>query len=90
MATARRPALRSGPLVTDGTRVFGFSTGLREGDTPALFEVAATDGSLRWRSVLPVEVGQVYFSSDIRLSLAETWLVAAYEHTLMALPLPPA
>jgi outer membrane protein assembly factor BamB len=78
-----------GPLVTDGTRVLGFSTGLREGDPPALFEVAAADGSLRWRSVLPVEVGQVYFSDDIRLALSGSWLVAAYEQTVMALPLPP-
>jgi hypothetical protein len=79
-----------GPLVTDGTRVLGFSTGLREGDPPALFEVAADDGNLRWRSVLPVEVGQVYFSDDIRLALRGSWLVAAYEQTVMALPLPPA
>jgi outer membrane protein assembly factor BamB len=78
-----------GPLVTDGTRVFGFSTGLREGDPPGLFEVAAADGTLRWRSVLPVEVGEIYFSDDIRLALGGAWLVAAYEQTLMALPLPP-
>jgi len=78
-----------GPLATDGTRVLGFSTGLREGDTPGVFEVAATDGELRWRTVLPVDVGEVYFSDDIRLALGGTWLAAVYEETVFAIPLPP-
>lgn len=79
-----------GPLVTDGARLFGFSTELREGDPPGLFEVAAADGTLRWRTPLPVKVGDIYFSDDIRLALGGAWLAAAYEQTIVALPLPPA
>ena len=79
-----------GPLATDGMRVLGFSTGLREGDAPGVFEVAAGDGELRWRSVLPVEVGDLYFSDDIRLALGGAWLAAVYEATVFAIPLPPA
>jgi outer membrane protein assembly factor BamB len=79
-----------GPLVTDGTRIFGFSTGLREGDAPGVLELAAADGTLRWRTVLPLEVGDVYFSDDIRLALAGAWLAVAYEDTVIAIPLPPA
>jgi hypothetical protein len=79
-----------GPLATDGTRVLGFSTGLREGDVPGVFEVAAADGGLRWRTALPVDVGQFYFSDDIRLALAGTWLAVTYEETVLAIPLPPA
>lgn len=79
-----------GPLATDGTRVLGFSTGLREGDAPGVFELAAGDGGLRWRTALPVDVGQVYFSDDIHLALGGTWLALAYEQTVLAIPLPPA
>lgn len=77
-----------GPLATDGTRVLGFSTGLREDDPPGVFELAA-DGTLRWRTALPVDVGQVYFSDDIRLALGGSWLALAYEQTVLAIPLPP-
>lgn len=73
-----------GPLATDGTRVLGFSTALREGDTPGVFEVTATNGELRWRTPLPVEV------DDIQLALGGAWLAVAYEQTVMLLPLPPA
>jgi outer membrane protein assembly factor BamB len=79
-----------GPLVTDGTRVLGFSTGLREGDPPGVFEVAAADGTLRWHTALPLDGGELYFSDGIALALRGGWLVAAYEQTIVALPLPPA
>ena len=79
-----------GPLVSDGARVFGFSTELREGDPPGLFEVSASEGRLRWRTPLPVEVGDLYFSDDIRLALRGPWLAASYEQTIVALRLPPA
>ena len=79
-----------GPLATDGARIFGFSTGLREGDSPGVLELAATDGTLRWRTVLPLAVGDVYFSDDIRLALGGAWLAIAYETTVIAIPLPPA
>jgi hypothetical protein len=79
-----------GPLATDGMRLFGFSTGLREGDPPGVLELAAADGTLRWRTVLPLEVGEIYFSDDIRLALAGAWLAVAYEETVIAIPLPPA
>lgn len=79
-----------GPLATDGTRVLGFSTALREGDPPGVFELHATDGTLRWRTALPVEVGDLYFSDDIHLALGGPWLAVAYEETLLAIPLPPA
>lgn len=78
-----------GPLATDGARVLAFSTGLREDDPPGVLELAAADGSLRWRTALPVDVGQVYFSDDIRLALGGSWLALAYEQTVLAIPLPP-
>jgi outer membrane protein assembly factor BamB len=74
----------SGPLATDGTRVLGFSTGLREGDPPGVLEVSAINGELRWRTPLPVDV------DDIELALGGAWLAVAYEQTVMLLPLPPA
>lgn len=74
----------SGPLATDGTRVLGFSTGLREGDPPGVLEVSPTNGELRWRTPLPVDVG------DVELALGDAWLAVAYEQTVMLLPLPPA
>jgi hypothetical protein len=79
-----------GPLVTDGTRVYAFSTGLREGDAPGVLELSSTDGSLRWRTTLPVAVDDIYLSNDIRLALAGTWLAVAYETTVSVIPLPAA
>ena len=70
--------------------MLGFSTGLRDGDPPGLFEVNAADGTLRWLTALPVDVAQAYFSDDIRLALAGSWLAVAYEQTVLAIPLPPA
>jgi hypothetical protein len=40
--------------------------------------------------VLPLDVGQVYFSDDIRLALGGTWLAVAYEQAVFALSLPHA
>lgn len=80
----------SGPLVSDGSRVLGFSTGLREGDPPGVIELGASDGALRWLTPLPVEVGDLYFGSDIHLALGGPWLAVAYQETLLVLPLPPA
>ncbi len=79
-----------GPLVSDGSRVLGFSTGLREGDPPGVIELGASDGALRWLTPLPVEVGDLYFGSDIHLALGGPWLAVAYQQTLLVLPLPPA
>jgi hypothetical protein len=79
-----------GPLVSDGARIFAFSTGLREGDAPGVIELAPADGTLRWRTVLPLELGDFYSSSDIRLALGGAWLAVAYEQTVIAIPLPPA
>ncbi len=73
----------SGPLVTDGTRVFGFSTGLREDGPSGLFELAAADGELRWLTPLVADY-------ELRLALAGGWLAAASEGTVTLLALPPA
>ena len=70
--------------------MYAFSTSLREGDAPGLVELSAVDGSLRWRTALPLEIGDFYSSDDIRLALGGTWLAAAYEQTLVTLRLPPA
>jgi hypothetical protein len=70
--------------------VLGFSTALREGDPPGAFELDATDGRLRWRTALPLEVGDLYFGDDIHLALGGRWLAVAYRETLLVLPLSPA
>ncbi|MCX4244285.1 outer membrane protein assembly factor BamB family protein [Paraliomyxa miuraensis] len=74
-----------GPLATDGRRVFGFSTALREDDPPGVFELDASNGHLRWRTPLPLRVGDIYSSDDIRLVQRGSWLVVCYEQTIMAL-----
>lgn len=79
-----------GPLATDGTRVLAFSTGLREGDAPAVLELAGDDGRLLWRTVLPVEVSDSYLGDDVRLALGGAWLAVTYGQTALAIPLPPA
>ena len=77
-----------GPLATDGTRVFGYSTGLREGDVPGLFEIAAADGTLLWLTPLPQAEGRSYYGDDMRLMVEGPWLVAALEQTVVATRLP--
>lgn len=79
-----------GPLVTDGARIFGVSTGLREGDeATGVLELAPADGTLRWRTVL-FEQDEVASSDDLHLALAGAWLAVAHEGTVFAIPLPPA
>ncbi|MCH9686137.1 MAG: PQQ-like beta-propeller repeat protein [Deltaproteobacteria bacterium] len=80
----------SGPVLTDGTRVFGWSSGVREDEPPGLFELSPTDGSFRWYSPLPFAMELVYYGDDVEFAHGPGWLATSYETTLLAVPVPPA
>lgn len=78
-----------GPLASDGERIFAFGTGIREDDPPALLELSPEDGHPLWSTALEIEVGDVYFSDDVRISLGGAAVALAFEETVVAVPVPP-
>ncbi|MCA9649661.1 MAG: PQQ-binding-like beta-propeller repeat protein [Myxococcales bacterium] len=78
----------TGPLATDGTRILALGTGVREGDLPAVLELSPDDGHPLWQTRLGVTVPGIFYSDDFRLVLGSATLVAAYERSVVAIPLP--
>lgn len=77
-----------GPLVTDGTRLFGLSGGVREDDPPALLELDPATGAPRWRTPVTLEGEGSVYGEDVRLALGKGLLVLSVAQTLVALELP--
>ncbi len=78
-----------GPLVTDGTAVFGVGNGMREDDPPVVFELDPATGLPRWQTLLPRDDEDDYvYGDDVRLSLAGPRLAVSHEQRVLLLARP--